>query len=560
MKTERLFLLDPVKRWLAWAGVLGLAINVLLLATPIYMLQIFDRVLVSHSLPTLVMLTLITVALVGTHAALDVLRGRLLLRAGVALEQHLGPVALSRLLDVESRTPQAAGRADVMHDVVTLRNYLSSPHLTALFDAPWVVVFTLLIFGFSTLLGMVTLAGIAILVALAWLDDRLTRRGYTAAQVASQGAHQLAQSSLANADVVLALGMRSNVIQRWRHRADGALAALKAAADRGMLLSGLTKASRVLLQVAMLGLGAYLVISDALPPGIMIASTVIVARAVSPVENAVTGWRQFVEVRNAYARLGRLLERDRVEPDIALPPLKGAISLEDVSVAFGPGAPLLSHITLHIEPGEALGIIGPSGSGKSSLARVMAGIMQPAQGRVLLDGYDIRHYPSGQLGRQRGYVPQDIELFPGTLAENICRMGAPAEHEQEIVRVAEWLKLSRIVARMPRGYDTVLSENGLNLSGGQRQWIGLARAFFGGPPVVILDEPDANLDRQGEAELLALIDEIHSRRMATLVVVTHNPQLVNRMSKLLLLEDGRARQLERTAAGAPSAMPRERVA
>ena len=559
MKSEPLFLLAPVRRWLLWAALLGLALNLLVLATPIYMLQIFDRVLVSQSLPTLAMLTLITVILVAGHAALDILRARLLLRAGVGLEQALGPETLSRLHDVDPRSPGAATRADLMRDLMTLRNYLSSPHLTALFDAPWVPIFTLLIFAFSWVLGVTTLIGMAVLVVLAWLEDRLTRPGYTVAHTASQQSHRLAQTALENADAVRVMGMKANVITRWRAAANEALTALKSASDRGSTIAGLTKAARTLLQVAMLGVGAYLVVGDHLPPGIMIASTIIVARAVSPVESAVTGWRQFVEVRNAYARLAKLLILEPAEPQLELPPLKGGLVLENVTIGFEAGAPLVTNLNLQLQPGDALGIIGPSGSGKSTLARVIAGALRPAHGRVLLDGHDARHYIPFQLGRQIGYVPQDIELFPGSIADNICRLGNGTDHDAEIVRVGEWLKLARIVARLPRGYATPLSDQGLNLSGGQRQWIALARAFFGRPALVVLDEPDAHLDRQGEADLLALIDEIRASRTATLVIATHNPQLVNRMDRLVLLEDGRAKLLERNANTA-TALPRERVA
>jgi PrtD family type I secretion system ABC transporter len=551
MRPNRPLLLQPVKRWLTCAALLGLAINLLMLATPIYMLQIFDRVLISHSVPTLIMLTVITVVLVGGYATLDLLRGRLLLRAGVGFEQTLGPLVLDRMHEFEPHTGQAGSRAEHMRDLTVVRNYLSSPHLTALFDTPWVPVYTLLIFAFSWELGVVTLVGMGALLALALIDEKITYRGYTEAQIASQKAQQFAQNSAANSEVVRALGMKETLIGTWRNLANDALETLKKASDRGVLIADITKASRALLQVAMLGIGAYLVIVDNLPPGIMIASTIIVARAIGPVESTITGWRSFVEVRNAYARLAKLLEQGSHEPEVALPALKGALELEGIYFGFDAGATLLSNINMKLEPGEALGLIGPSGSGKSTLARIILGLVRPLQGRVLLDGYDVRQYQRGALGKQLGYVPQDVELFAGTIAQNICRMQDPAQHGDEIVRVGEWLHLARIVARMPHGYNTPLSENGLNLSGGQRQLIGLARAFFGAPPVVVLDEPDANLDKQGENELLALVDEIRSKRLATLIVVTHNPQLVNRMDKLVLLEHGKVRQLERSNAPNP---------
>jgi PrtD family type I secretion system ABC transporter len=544
-------LLRPVRSWLAYAAFLGLTINVLLLATPIYMMQIFDRVLVSHSVATLGMLTLITVVLVLGYALLDVVRGRLLLRAGVGVEQAAGPLVLERLHDFELHSGQAGSRAELMRDLAMLRNYLSSPHLTTLFDAPWVPIFTLLIFGFSWVLGVITLTGMALLLALACLDEKVTYRGYTEAHAASNRAYQFAQVTVSNTEVVRALGMKDALLAIWRRLANDALDALKRATDNGVMVAGATKCIRILVQVAMLGTGAYLVVSKNLAPGIMIAATIIVSRAIGPMEGAITGWRNFVEMRSAYGRLARVLAAAPPEHKIALPKLAGAVTLENIYFGFDPTAPLLSGISIKLEPGEALGLIGASGSGKSTLARIILGLVKPIQGRVLLDGYDVRQYDRDVLGAQLGYVPQDVELFTGTIAQNICRMQDPEPHAEEIVRVGEWMHLARIVARMPNGYTTMLNDNGQNLSGGQRQQIGLARAFFGRPRLVVLDEPDANLDKQGEAELLALVDEVRNQRCATLIVVTHNPHLIRRMDKLLLLENGKARQLER--AGAPPA-------
>jgi len=538
----------PVRGWLGYAALLSFFINVLMLATPIYMLQIFDRVLVSHSLHTLGMLTIITVALIAAHAVLDVVRGRLLLRAGIALEQIVGPRVLERIQRFDASAGQSSGRAELMRDVTTLRNYLSGQHLLALFDSPWIVIFTVLIFGFSWVLGVITLAGMLLLMLLAAADERITYRHYAEAQLASQRAAQFAHASVRNAEVVQALGMRQTIIGLWRDLATTALVALKKASDRGSLLAGTTKATRMLVQVAMLGMGAYLVVAENLPPGIMIVATIIVARAIGPVESAISGWRTFVEARNAYTRVDRLLQHPQREPaqrDVSLPPLGGVVTLERVSFAFTDDVPVFRNVSIELNAGEALGLIGPSGSGKSTLARVIVGLIRPTQGKVLLDGYDVDQYDRAALGAQLGYLAQEPELFAGTVARNICRMQEPKGHSEEIVRLSNLLQLEPMIARLVNGYDAQLAENGSNLSGGQRQLIGLARALFGGPRIVVLDEPDANLDQQNEAQLLKVIDELREKSRVTLIIVTHNPRIVDRMDRLLLLENGTAKQLAR---------------
>ena len=552
--TDRFALLRPVRRWLLYAAFLSLFVNLLTLATPVYMLQIFDRVLVSHSLHTLGMLTGITVALVAAYAVLDMVRGRLLLRVGIALEQDLGPRVLDRIHQFDLLPGQSGARAELMRDVAALRNYFSGPHLISLFDSPWVPVFTLLIFGFSWVLGVITLIGMLLLMLLAWADEKITYRRYTEAQIAGQRASQFAQASVGNAEVVHALGMKPTMLGLWRSLAAGALNPLKRASDSGTLISAATKGARTLLQVVMLGMGAYLVLADNLPPGIMIVSTIIIARAIGPIEQAIGGWRTFVEARNAYARVEKLLQIPRGETQavVTLPELRGALSLESLGFAFVPGAPVFHNVSIKLEPGEALGLVGPSGSGKSTLARVILGLLRPAQGKVMLDGYDIHQYERAALGRQLGYLPQEVQLFAGSVGQNICRMQDPGEHSAEIVRVGELLQLGPVIARLPNGFGAMLTDDGLNLSGGQRQMIGLARALFGSPRLLVLDEPDANLDQDGEVQLVKLLGEIREKRLATLIVVSHNPRIIEKMDRLLLVKDGAANLLVRAPATEPT--------
>jgi PrtD family type I secretion system ABC transporter len=551
LQPTRFQLLAPIKRWLAFAWFLSFFINFFILTSPIYMMQIFDRVLVSGSLATLGMLTLITVLMVGAQAFFDLIRARLLARAGYVLEQDLGPRVLDKVHDFQLQAHDGRG-AELIRDVSTLRNYLSSPHLTSFFDSPWAPLFTALIFAFSWVLGVVTLVGILVLLVLALIDEKLTYPLFTRANQSAAQAQHMAGTSIRNAEIIHALGMKPTMLAHWQTLTNRALGHLKLAQDHSHSMVATTKAVRTLIQVAMLGVGAWLVVAQNLSPGIMIAGTIIVARAIGPVETAISGWKSFIEVRNAYERLEALLLKNAAPGATAqrveLPAIEGGIETEHVSFGFGPNAMLFSGVSVKMDPGQAMGLVGPSGSGKSTLARVMLGLVAPIQGKVRIDGYDVNHYERSALGRQIGYLPQDVELFPGTLAQNIARMQDPAEHSAEITRVTELVGLTSLVARLPDGFNARIAEGGANLSGGQRQLVGLARALFGSPRLVVLDEPDANLDQTAKEQLLKLLMALREQGNTTLVVVSHTPAIIDRMDRLLLLQDGSGKLLARQAA------------
>lgn len=528
--------------------------NVLLLASPLYMMQIYDRVLVSRSFPTLWTLTAITVGMVVVYGLLDSIRSKILARTGLLLEEDLAPKVLSTIHEFQ-REFSAAG-AERLRDLATLRTYLSGQHLLSLFDAPWAPVFTGIIFLFSWKLGMLTLAGVVFLVGLALYDEKSTFSLFSQANRTAADAIQFAHGSVRNAEVVHALGMKPAMLSIWRELASRAQDELKLATDKTANISSTAKVLRTGIQVAMLGTAAYLVIAENLSSGIMIAATIIVGRAIGPVEAAIAGWKGLVEARNAYERLDTLLHRsDDPTGKLPLPPITGRIELQNIAYGFAPGNTLLNNISVDIPAGTAVCLIGPNGCGKSTLARIMLGLMPPSHGKVILDGYNLDQYDRDVLGQQLGYVPQNIELFSGTIAANIARMQDPERHGADLVKAAERVGLKPLLARLPQGFHTQLADNGFNLSGGQRQLVALARAFFGSPRLILLDEPDAGLDQDGEANLIRLIAEVRKERSATLIVISHNPKIIDQMDYLLMIKNGTAVQLSRTAHASASVIP-----
>jgi PrtD family type I secretion system ABC transporter len=519
-----------------YAGLFSLAINLLLLAPPLYMLQVFDRVLSSRSQETLLVLTFAAIVALVVMAFLEVLRARLLVAAGVALDRRLGPRVLDGLL---AQTARLGGAAHLhgLRDVNVLRGFLGGQGLLAVFDAPWLVVFVLLIFMFHPALGVVALAGALLMVLLAVLNERLSRKPLERAQAEARRAGRFIDANVRNAEVVAALGMLPAVTRRWARLNDGALREQVQANSVGGTFAGLTKFTRQFIQLAMLGAGAFLVVSQDLTAGIMIAATIILGRALAPVETLVAGWRNLVEAREAWRRLGQLLAaHPPTEPGTELPPPKGAVDVEGAVFKL-PGAeqPILRGISFSLKPGEALGLIGPSASGKSTLVRLTVGLWKPWSGAVRLDGADVAAWPRERLGPHLGYLPQDVELFGGTVAENIARLGEP--DAGEVVRAAQRAHVHELILRLPKGYDTEIGEAGQALSPGQRQRIALARALYGKPRLVVLDEPNANLDHEGEEALLLSLHMLKEEGV-TVIIVAHRPSLLRGVDKLLVLRSG----------------------
>ena len=518
------------------AGFFSLAINLLLLVPPLYMLQVFDRVLTSRSGETLVVLTIAAIAALLVMAALDVLRSRLLAAAGVALDRMLGPRVLDGLLAHTARL-SGAPFLNGLRDVNTLRTFLGGAGLVALFDAPWLPLFLLIIFLFHPLLGVIALAGALAMLVLAWLNERFARDSLERAQAEARRAGRMIDANVRNAEVVSALGMLPAVTRRWAELNDNALLEQLRAGHVGGFFSGATKFMRQFIQLAMLAGGAYLVVSQNVTAGVMIASTILLGRALAPVETLVAAWRGLVDARVAWRRLDQLLASNPpAAASTELPVPAGALALERAVFALPKmERPILRGVSFSLAPGEALGLIGPSASGKSTLARVMVGVWKPTAGVVRLDGADVATWPREKLGPHIGYLPQDVELFGGTVAENIARLGEP--DAAEVIRAAQGAQVHELILRLPRGYDTEIGEGGQTLSPGQRQRIGLARALYGRPRLVVLDEPNANLDHEGEVALVQAMQALKADGV-TLVVIAHRPSLLQGVDKILVLRDG----------------------
>jgi PrtD family type I secretion system ABC transporter len=547
-------------------GVFSFAVNLLMLTAPLYMLQVYDRVLTSGSRPTLVALTVLAAGLLLTLGLLEVLRSRVLVRIGLRLDAALNP----RVFEA-SFARQLKGRPEPpnswLNRLASLRQFLTGQGPFALFDAPWVPLYLAVIYVFHPLLGAVATAGACVLFVLALLNELLTRRPLDAANQAAARAGGFVDGSLRNGEAIAAMGMLPALRARWnRHHAESVELQARAS-DFGGSITGASRAIRLALQVAILGVGAVLAIEQTITPGVMIAASIIMGRALAPVEQAIGHWRGFLSAREAYRGLAQLMADSPAREDgMALPDPAGRLSVEAVTaLPPGGGSAVVRGVTFALAPGEALGIIGASAAGKSSLARVLVGAWAPAAGVVRLDGADVSQFPPADAGRWIGYLPQDVELFDGTVAENIARFRDDATSEQ-VVAAAREAGVHEMILRLPEGYDTPIGPRGAALSGGQRQRVALARALYGGPALLVLDEPNANLDAEGDSALTRAIQRSRERGAAT-VVIAHRPSAVAAVDKLAVMAAGEIRDigpkaevLARTTQAVPGGEQRPRPA
>ncbi|ODT86882.1 type I secretion system permease/ATPase [Phenylobacterium sp. SCN 70-31] len=516
----------------------SLVSNVLYLALPLYTYQVYGRVLTSQSQATLWSLTLITLFVFIISSVIDDFRARILINYGVALDQRVSGRVFSSLFDAAVRGG-AGARAQALRDLDQFRQALTGIAAAAFFDVPWIPVFLGVLFIIDPLIGVVTLIGAAILVMLAIAQARATQSALKEANDAALRSYAFTDAALRNGEVVRAMGMLPTLGQAWaRHRAV-TIERGAAASEASNFYTDAIKAVRMGMQVLTIGLGAFLILKGSIHPGMLFANMILVSRALQPIEKIVGSWDPLNAMYRAYLRLNQLLETaEAPAAATALPRPLGKLSVEGVN--FAPPSVqrlVLSGVNFTIEPSEVLGVIGPSGAGKSTLARLLVGIWKPLNGVVRLDGADVFTWDRADFGRYVGYLPQDTELFAGTVRNNIARFREGVTDE-EVVAAAQLAGVHELILRMPKGYDTDVGEGGTVLSAGQRQRVGLARCLLGNPAFVVLDEPNANLDAEGEDALMRAIDAMKANG-ATVVIISHKPGVFRAADKMLVLRDGR---------------------
>jgi len=517
-------------------GVFSAVINVLMLMPAIYMLQLYDSVLTSRNEMTLLMLTLIMLGAYVFMGALEFVRSFVLIRVGAQLDMKLNKRVYNAAFEQGLRMGNSnAGQS--LKDLTSLRQFLTGNALFALFDAPWFPIYLFVIFIFHPALGLFALCGTAILITLAYINEKISHKPLAEANTMSIASSNIASNNLRNAEVIEAMGMLPNIQARWFKLHSRFLSLQAEASEKAGVMTALSKSFTVTLQSLMLGFGALLVLENDITPGMMIAGSILLGRAIAPVQLLISTWKQIGTTRSAYERLNKLLEQNPPrEAGMPLPKPRGVIAAESAT-AIPPGSkiPVIKALSFALDAGEVLGVIGPSGSGKSTLARLLVGVWPVASGKIRLDGADVYLWNKDELGPYIGYLPQDIELFAGTVSENIARFGEI--NADKVILAAQRAGVHEMILNMPEGYDTTLGEGGGGLSGGQKQRIGLARAMYDDPSLIVLDEPNSNLDDVGEQALLnALIDL--RKRGKTIVLITHRTSIIGVTTKLLLLQDG----------------------
>lgn len=518
-------------------GAFSMCINIAMLVPAIYMLQVYDRVVVGGSMPTLYMLTLLMLIFLGAMGLLEWARQDIMRRVSNRLDLQLAPV----FFDLGYRQAWLSGGmatgTQPLQDLKGVRQFISSHGLFAFFDTPWIPVYLVVMFAFHPWIGFAGLLSALLLLAITVINEHLTHNHQ---KVAEQEYHETSRNLtqlLRNSEVMSAMGMLRNLRQRWLAASQSALLKQNAAAEISSVLTAVSKTLRIVIQSLILGLGAYLVIRQEISPGVMIAGSILLGRALAPIDQMLGSWKQFTTAREQFQRLNSALHADPTPGSrMSLPAPRGELRFENVVVtAPGSNTILLDDISFQCNPGTITGIIGPSAAGKSTLARVLLGIWPCAKGSVRLDGAEIHGWNKDELGSHIGYLPQDIELFEGSISDNIARFG-PADPEK-VLQAAMDAGIHEMILRLPQGYDTMLGNGGSKLSGGQRQRLGIARAIYGRPRLIVLDEPNANLDHLGETALLETLESLR-RHGSTVFLITHKTRILSATDKLLVLSDG----------------------
>lgn len=522
-------------------AIFSLFINLLMLTAPFYMLQVFDRVMTSRSVETLLLLTVIAMTALWVLGALDLIRTIVFVRISRWIDAQAGGTILTANI-IEALDHKRDASVQGLRDLSTVRGFLTGPGVFPILDAPWAPIFLIAIFLLHPWLGLLALAGAVVLFTLALANDLATRTLLHQANAASARAMNKAETATRNAEALESMGMTGGMVRKWSDENAIALSYQSGASVRGGAITATSKFLRLALQVGILGLGAYLAIAEALTPGSMIAASILMSRALAPVESAIGSWRSAVAAHAAYKRLRNQLTNSPLRGvTMPLPVPKGAIDVEGIGFAYsGADEFALRNVSFALRPGEITGLVGPSASGKSTLARLLVGVAKPGAGHVRLDGREISTWDPDDRGRHIGYLPQDVELLTGSVRDNIARMGDAAP--DAVIAAAQAAGAHEMIMRLPFGYDTPIGDNGAALSGGQRQRIALARAVFGQPAFIVLDEPSSNLDSKGEDALQSTLMALRISGTA-IAVIAHRPSVLRIADKIIVLENGAIRMM-----------------
>jgi ATP-binding cassette subfamily C protein len=518
-------------------GVFSVFVNLMMLTMPLYLFQLSDRVLTSHSLDTLLMLTIVALGFIAVLSTLDIIRRQVLGRLATSLETTLGGPVLASI--VTSAKIADSANLQALRSLHHVKGFISSPIMLLLFDVPLAPIYFSAVFLIHPALGFISLVSGLVLITIALVNQRATSGLLGDANLHTSRADAQAEALSRNSQVINAMGMLNESILHWGRDQARALRFQSGALDRNFWISGTSKFARLVTQILILGVGAYLALHSSVTGGMMIAASIIAGRALQPFEVMIEGWRNLIQTRSAYARVCAAVDGLKHEQaHLLLPKPAGHLSVDRL-LYLPPGSKeaVLNGVGFELQPGESLAIVGPSGSGKSTLARILVGCLYPTAGKVRLDGTELRNWDRRQFGEFTGYLPQEVELFPGTIKDNVCRMRADLPDEK-IYEAAVLTDVHNMITQLPNGYETVLERSGAPLSGGQKQRIALARAFFADPALVVLDEPNSNLDSAGEQALTETLLRAKERRV-TVVVITQRPAVLNAMDKLLVLRNGR---------------------
>jgi ATP-binding cassette subfamily C protein len=528
--------LNDARHNLVIVGLFSIVVNTLVLAVPIYLFQMSDRVLTSRSLDTLVMLSIIVMVAIAAHVLLDMMRRFILMRVAVDVESRLGAPVLA----AAAKAAQAGGGREfqVLADLQQIRSFLTGPVILTMLDAPTAPIYLLAVYLIHPHLGYIVTVASVVLFLIAYMNQQVTAVPFARASAFSSRANMQSEAMSRNAQVINAMGMIPEGVLIWGRETAESLKAQVCAQDRNVMMTALSKFFRLGTQIAMLGWGAWLSLEGSLTGGMVIASSVVAGRALAPLEGTIEGWRSFIHARAAYSRVQALLQNSPLNLDrLKLPNPKGRLDVERILYVPPPNKKvILNGISFSLEPGESLAIVGASGCGKSTLARMIVGSISPTAGNVRLDRMDLRNWDPRQFGENIGYLPQDVQLFPASIKANIARMREDAA-DADVFEAAEIADIHEMVSQFAHGYETQVGMDGSPLSGGQKQRVGLARAFFGNPRLIVLDEPNSNLDALGERALARSFERAKAKGM-TVVAVTQRPSLLRSVDKIMMIRDG----------------------